>query len=148
MGKRKRRRQAASQSLIAGKTPKHPVVIHSYPPDSLKARLFGLGLASTGAAHFTAPKAFDPLTAKAFPVKTRRWTYRNGLTELALGLAITSRHTRPLGTVGLAAYTAFLAGRHNKAANTPPTPPAVEVSTTAPETTFNEIDQEQTGVAT
>ncbi|MFW0789568.1 hypothetical protein [Gordonia sp. CPCC 205333] len=146
---RKRRRQAASQALIAGKTPKHPVVIHSYPPDSLKARLFGLGLASTGAAHFTAPKAFDPLTAKAFPERTRRWTYRNGLTELALGLAITSRHTRPLGTVGLAAYTAFLAGRRTKASNASPPHPAAEIPAIAPEATSDdERAQEQTEVAT
>ncbi|MVU81691.1 hypothetical protein GPX89_31190 [Nocardia sp. ET3-3] len=80
-------------------------------PDSTTARLFGLGLAGTGAAHFTAPRAFDQLTATAFPRSTRSWTYRNGATELFLGLAITFRRTRVLGAVGLLAYVGFLGSR-------------------------------------
>ncbi|MFE3190778.1 hypothetical protein ACFXHA_17340 [Nocardia sp. NPDC059240] len=110
MGSRKRKRQAA-QALVEGKTPKHPVVITARTPDSTAARLFGLGLAGTGAAHFTAPQTFDRLTGVAFPRSTRSWTYRNGASELLLGLAITFRRTRVLGVIGLAAYVAFLGSR-------------------------------------
>ncbi|MFF2554302.1 hypothetical protein ACFVUS_25100 [Nocardia sp. NPDC058058] len=106
-----RRQHRAEQALIAGKTPKNPVVITTRTPDSTRARLFGLGLAGTGAAHFTAPQIFDPLTGKAFPDSTRTWTYRNGFTELLVGLAITFRRTRPLGAIGFLAYIAFLTSR-------------------------------------
>lgn len=109
IGRRKRRK--ASRALAAGKPPRHPVVITPRAPDSLRARAFGLGLAGTGAAHFTAPRAFDPLTARAFPRATRRWTYRNGFTEMVLGLAITFRRSRPIGSVGFIAYLAFLGAR-------------------------------------
>ncbi|QLY33247.1 hypothetical protein [Nocardia huaxiensis] len=110
MGERKRKRQA-SQALVAGKTPKNPVVINARTPDSVPARLFGLGLAGTGAAHFTAPGAFEPVTKLAFPQDTRRWTYSNGMTELLLGLAIAFRRTRVIGVVGFLAYVAFLGSR-------------------------------------
>ncbi|WP_405484967.1 hypothetical protein [Nocardia sp. NBC_00511] len=110
MGNRKRKRQA-SQALVAGQTPKHPVVITARTPDSKLARIFGLGLAGSGAAHFTAPQAFDPLTKQAFPRSTRNWTYSNGFTELLLGLAIFFRRTRALGVIGLLAYVGFLGSR-------------------------------------
>ncbi|WP_194832415.1 hypothetical protein [Nocardia sp. XZ_19_369] len=113
IGRRKRRK--STRALAAGSPPPHPVVLPARTPDSLRARAFGLGLAGTGAAHFTAPQAFDPLTARAFPRATRRWTYRNGLTEVVLGLAITFRRSRPLGSVGFIAYLAFLAARFSGA---------------------------------
>lgn len=113
IGRRNRRR--ASRELAAGKPPRHPVMIAPRTPDSLRARAFGLGLAGTGAAHFTAPRAFDPLTARAFPRATRRWTYRNGFTEMVLGLAITFRRSRPIGSVGFIAYLAFLGARFSSA---------------------------------
>lgn len=106
-----RRKRRAAQALVAGKTPKNPVVITARSADSVPARLLGVALAGTGAAHFTAPRAFDGLTAKAFPRETRQWTYRNGATELLLGLAIVYRRTRILGSVGLFAYTAWLGGQ-------------------------------------
>lgn len=109
IGRRKRRK--ATRALATGTSPQHPVVLTARTPDSLRARAFGLGLAGTGAAHFTAPRAFDPLTARAFPRATRRWTYRNGFTEMVLGLAITFRRSRPIGSVGFIAYLAFLAAR-------------------------------------
>ncbi|TLF94971.1 hypothetical protein FEK35_28485 [Nocardia cyriacigeorgica] len=87
------------------------MVIKARTPDSVAARLFGLGLAGTGAAHFTAPRLFDPITGMAFPRSTRRWTYRNGFTELVLGLFIACRHTRTVGAVGFLAYVAFLGNR-------------------------------------
>ena len=106
MGSRERK---ATQALIAGKRPVNPVVITARTPDRLAPRLFGLGLAGMGAAHFTAPATFDPITEKAFPHNTRRWTYRNGLSELLIGLSLSARRTRPLGTAALIAYAAFLA---------------------------------------
>ncbi|MFE9579479.1 hypothetical protein ACFYO1_24040 [Nocardia sp. NPDC006044] len=113
IGRRKRRK--ATRALAAGKPPQQPVVLTARTPDSVRARAFGLGLAGTGAAHFTAPRAFDPLTARAFPRATRRWTYRNGFTEMVLGLAITFRRSRPIGSVGFIAYLAFLAARFSGA---------------------------------
>jgi uncharacterized membrane protein len=110
----RRRKRRAAQALVAGKTPKHPVVLNVRGPDSLPIRLFGLGLAGMGAAHFTAPAAFDSVTEKIFPDKTRRWTYRNGANELLIGLAVSSRRTRSIGGIGLVAYVAFLAGRANR----------------------------------
>ncbi|QIS24034.1 hypothetical protein F6W96_06670 [Nocardia terpenica] len=77
----------------------------------LTLRLFGLGLAGTGAAHFLAPEPFDRLTAVAFPDETRRWTLSNGATELILGLAVASRRTRLVGLAGFLAYAAFLTQR-------------------------------------
>jgi uncharacterized membrane protein len=74
-------------------------------------RLAGLLLAGTGAAHFAAPQVFDPISKAAFPDDTRQWTYRNGATEVALGLALTTRKTRLLGLAGTAGYTYWLAGR-------------------------------------
>ncbi|MBJ8339105.1 hypothetical protein JGU71_09425 [Antrihabitans sp. YC3-6] len=105
------RKRKAKQALVSGRASKTPVVLKVRTPDSLPARVIGLGLAGTGAAHFTAPRAFDTLTATAFPEKTRQWTYRNGFTELLLGLAITFRRTRPVGAIGSVAYVAFLANR-------------------------------------
>ncbi|WP_233531816.1 hypothetical protein [Antrihabitans sp. YC2-6] len=102
-----RRKRKAPRSSATQK----PVILHVRTPDSLPVRMLGLGLAGTGAAHFTAPRAFDGITATAFPEKTRQWTYRNGMTELLLGLAIAFRRTRPVGAIGSVAYAAFLANR-------------------------------------
>jgi uncharacterized membrane protein len=77
----------------------------------LSLRTAGVLLAATGAAHFAAPKRFEAVTALAFPDNTRQWTYRNGATELALGLALTVPRTRKLGVAGVAAYTAWLGAR-------------------------------------
>lgn len=104
----------STQVLVAGRTPNKPLVINARSADSLPARLFGLGLAGAGVAHFTAPAEFDRLTAIAFPDNTRRWTYQNGFTELVLGMAVTFRRTRPAGVIGLIGYVAFLL---NNAAN-------------------------------
>lgn len=108
------RTASSTQVLVAGRTPNKPLVINARTPDSLPARLFGLGLAGAGVAHFTAPKEFDRMTAIAFPTNTRRWTYQNGFTELVLGLAVAFRRTRPAGVIGLIGYVAFLL---NNAAN-------------------------------
>ncbi|WP_280407429.1 hypothetical protein [Nocardia brasiliensis] len=124
-------RRKGRTAIAANTATPRPVVQIQRPPDSVRARAFGLGLAGTGAAHFTAPRAFDPLTARAFPRATRRWTYRNGFTEMALGLAITFRRSRPIGSVGFIAYLAFLASRLAGARPTgqPATSPQVETRT-------------------
>jgi uncharacterized membrane protein len=74
-------------------------------------RTFGILLAGTGAAHFAAPKVFEPVSAMAFPKDTRSWVYRNGGTELALGLALAGRRTRAVGGAGLVAYLFWLGSR-------------------------------------
>ncbi|AFU06268.1 hypothetical protein [Nocardia brasiliensis] len=126
-------RRKARKALATSRATPRPVVQIQRPPDSVRARAFGLGLAGSGAAHFTAPRAFDPLTARAFPRATRRWTYRNGFTELALGLAITFRQSRPIGSVGFIAYLAFLASRLAGARPVaPPTALAPQVQSRAP----------------
>jgi uncharacterized membrane protein len=75
------------------------------------ARLFGLLLAGSGVAHFAAPALFEPVTKVAFPEDTEQWTYRNGATEVAIGLALAGKRTRKLGTVGLLGYVGFLGSR-------------------------------------
>lgn len=74
-------------------------------------RLFGLGLAATGAAHFVAPDAFVPLTKVAFPEDTHAWIKHNGTIELGLGVAIAAKPTRGLGFAGLAVYGGWLASK-------------------------------------
>ncbi|WP_020668788.1 hypothetical protein [Amycolatopsis nigrescens] len=76
-----------------------------------RARLFGLLLAGTGAAHFAAPALFEPVSAAAFPKDTRQWVYRNGATELTLGLALAGKRTRKLGAAGLVGYVGWLGSR-------------------------------------
>ena len=76
-----------------------------------RGRVLGLVLAGVGAAHFVVPAAFEPVSRKAFPRDTRRWVVRNGVTEVALGLAIAGRRTRRVGVLGLAGYGAWLGAR-------------------------------------
>lgn len=77
-------------------------------------RLAGILLAGTGVAHFAAPHLFDPLTQAAFPDNPRQWTYRNGATEIVLGLSLTTRKTRLIGLTATAAYAYWLADRVRK----------------------------------
>ncbi|ANN15679.1 hypothetical protein SD37_08420 [Amycolatopsis orientalis] len=78
---------------------------------SRTSQVLGLGIAATGLAHFAAPAAFEPVTRMAFATDTRNWTYRNGATELAIGLAIAAGPTRKAGVAGLAVYAGWLAKR-------------------------------------
>lgn len=71
----------------------------------------GFVLAATGAAHFAKPEVFEQLTKSAFPEDTRNWVYRNGATELGIGLAMMGRKTRKLGVLALLGYVGFLGSR-------------------------------------
>lgn len=68
----------------------------------------GLALAATGLAHFARPTAFDPVTAKAFPTNTRRFTYINGGLETVLGLGLAAPRTRKIAVAGLLGYLGYL----------------------------------------
>ncbi|MFB4306189.1 hypothetical protein [Actinomadura sp. GTD37] len=74
-------------------------------------RTVGIALAATGAAHFAAPKAFEPISQLAFPQDTQTWIKRNGATELALGVALAVDKTRKAALVGTAVYAAWLGAR-------------------------------------
>ena len=68
----------------------------------------GFLVAATGVAHFAAPDAFEPLTARAFPKDTAEWVKRNGAAETGIGLAMMLKPTRTLGVLALLGYTGWL----------------------------------------
>jgi uncharacterized membrane protein len=72
------------------------------------AKLAGLTIAATGAAHFIVPDAFVAITKPAFPDDTAGAIKQNGATEVAIGLAVFLPATRKLGVAGLLAYTGWL----------------------------------------
>jgi len=74
-------------------------------------RTAGLLLAAAGAAHFVAPAPFEAITKPLFPEDTADWVKRNGLTELALGVAVALPKTRKAGLAGLAIYSGWLGRR-------------------------------------
>ncbi|MDV7241675.1 MULTISPECIES: hypothetical protein [Rhodococcus] len=73
--------------------------------------LGGLAIAATGVAHFVAPQAFRGITTLVYPENTETWTFRNGVAETLIGIAIAVPRTRSLGWAGLAAYGAVLGMR-------------------------------------
>ena len=78
--------------------------------NSRLAKFAGLAVAGIGLSHFTSPQLFDGITRSAFPRNTRQRVYIHGGVETALGLALSSAKTRPLGAVGTIGYVAYLAG--------------------------------------
>lgn len=82
----------------------------------LSLRTAGTLLASVGASHFVAPHLYESVTAPVFPTDTRSWIYRNGATELALGLALrnNNRTLRGVGLAGLLGYAAWLGSNLKK----------------------------------
>ena len=82
-------------------------------------RTVGVLLAGVGASHFVAPDVYEPMTSAVFPEDTREWVYRNGASELAIGLALATgkRPLRRIGLVGLAGYLAWLGGNAAKVLN-------------------------------
>lgn len=78
-------------------------------------RAFGIASASSGFAHFVAPKPFIAISAPIFPEDTEKWVKINGASEAAIGLALLDRRTRPFGVIGLLAYGAYLGERAGSA---------------------------------
>lgn len=119
------RNKKAIEILVEGQPPQKALIVTSKAGPGLIKRLtvlvsqllrlgnrvFGVGVAGMGAAHFVAPKPFEAISKVAFPEDTRRWVYQNGGTELLLGLALTFPRTRVLGYIGGTAYVAFLGSR-------------------------------------
>ncbi len=72
-------------------------------------RRLGLGVSMVGAAHFVAPKYFDPINRLGFPRHARTFTYINGAIETLMGLLMASPRNRRLSTVLSACYVIHLA---------------------------------------
>lgn len=111
VGKRRGKKVAAVEKVVAGVASKNPTVIAVKTADSVLPRIIGLGIAGTGVAHFVVPTVFESITKPAFPENTREWIYANGATETVIGLAIANRPTRLVGLVGLVGYVGFLGSR-------------------------------------
>lgn len=77
----------------------------------ISASKIGLLLAATGAAHFAAPDTFEQISKPVFPTDTRDWVFRNGASEVAIGLALMLRPTRKLGVLALLGYGGWLGSR-------------------------------------
>lgn len=80
-------------------------------PAARVPRLAGVILAGIGIAHLTNPHLFTPLTRRAFPRRTRRYVYLNGVAATAIGLGIRMPRTRVLATIAGVGYGAHLGGR-------------------------------------
>ncbi|MCP9272165.1 hypothetical protein [Mycolicibacterium arenosum] len=79
-------------------------------------RLAGVILAGVGVAHLTNPHLFTSLTRRAFPRRTRRYVYLNGVAATAIGLGIRAPRTRMLATIAGVGYGAHLGGRASSTA--------------------------------
>ncbi|MFI2304126.1 DoxX family protein [Actinacidiphila glaucinigra] len=51
-------------------------------------------LATTGTAHFVAPRPFDAIVPRVLPGEPRTWTHVSGVVELALAAGIALPRTR------------------------------------------------------
>lgn len=74
-------------------------------------RLAGAALAAVGVAHLANPRLFTPLTRRAFPRRTRLYTYANGVAATAIGIGIRNPRTRGSAMVMGVGYGAHLSGR-------------------------------------
>lgn len=83
------------------------------------ARIAGLTLAGVGAAHFTNPRLFAPLTRGRSPRRTRLHTYLNGAVGTAVGLGITHRRTRAFAAVAGIGYGAHVLGHATRTERRP-----------------------------
>ena len=63
-------------------------------------------LATSGFAHFAAPRPFDAIVPMSLPGSPRAWTYLSGVAEIATAVALATPRTRRMG--GLAAAALFL----------------------------------------
>ncbi|MFW0792014.1 hypothetical protein [Gordonia sp. CPCC 205333] len=71
----------------------------------------GVGLATSGFAHFVAPGPFVAISRFVFPEDTDNWVKVNGASEAAIGLALLDSRTRTAGVIGLLVYCAYLGDR-------------------------------------
>lgn len=74
-------------------------------------RVGGVMLASSGFAHFVAPRSFGAISKPVFPDDTGKWVKINGASEAAIGLALMRRQTRVVGIVSSLVYVAYLGDR-------------------------------------
>lgn len=74
-------------------------------------RAFGVASATSGLAHFVAPRPFAAISKPLFPEDTAKWVKVNGASEAIVGLALINRRTRAFGVVGLLVYGVHL-GEH------------------------------------
>jgi uncharacterized membrane protein len=61
-------------------------------------------LATSGAAHFIAPRQFDATIPSALPGKPRAWTYGSGVAELALAAGLALPRTRRVAALATAVF--------------------------------------------
>ena len=80
------------------------------------ARFAGLVLAAAGVAHLTNPRLFTPLSRRAFPRRTRLYTYVNGVALTSVGLGLRMARTRGLATIAGVGYAAHVSGRATRTA--------------------------------
>lgn len=71
-------------------------------------KLFGIGTALVGIAHFIVPQQFRAITSIAFPKNTDQAIQQNGAIETAIGTALVLKKTRKLGFGALGVYVAWL----------------------------------------
>lgn len=71
-------------------------------------KLFGIGTALVGIAHFIVPDQFRALTRVAFPNNTDQAIQQNGAIETVVGAAIACKKTRKAGFALLLAYGGWL----------------------------------------
>jgi len=76
---------------------------------STAARVAGLILTGTGAAHFLTPDTFESLLRPVFPLNTRWHVYVNGVKETLLGLGIVASRTRRVALVAVVVHVIRLA---------------------------------------
>ena len=75
------------------------------------ARFAGLILAGVGVAQLANPRLFTPLSRRAFPRRTRLYTYVNGVVLTWVGLGLRMPRTRGLATIVGVGYAAHVSGR-------------------------------------
>ncbi|MEV0643126.1 MauE/DoxX family redox-associated membrane protein [Streptomyces sp. NPDC050619] len=61
-------------------------------------------LATSGVAHFAAPRQFDAIVPRVLPGAARAWTYASGAAELALAAGVALPRTRRAAALATAAF--------------------------------------------
>lgn len=79
------------------------------PRSSRTRRSLGGTTSLIGAAHFVAPRIFDPFNRLGFPNNVRTFTYVNGAVETVIGVLLLRPGARRPSTVVSACYISYLA---------------------------------------